>query len=134
MVSTKIACFYCAHDSFDSKEATAHVLEKHAAEERGAHLAQIYSEIGQERERQDVLHPGTSDIPNGTGGGGRQTWMNIAQHSCDRAAREGRLTYTHVLDEEVSEALAEEDPVKLRVELIQVAAVCVKWVQALDRE
>jgi hypothetical protein len=35
--------------------------------------------------------------------------------------------------EEVREAMAESDPAKLRVELVQVAAVSVAWIEALDR-
>jgi hypothetical protein len=38
-----------------------------------------------------------------------------------------------VLDEEVTEAFAESDPVLLRAELIQVAAVAVQWISAIDR-
>ncbi|MEV5770115.1 hypothetical protein AB0L49_02425 [Streptomyces antimycoticus] len=38
-----------------------------------------------------------------------------------------------VLLEEAYEALAEEDPARLRAELIQVAAVAVAWVEAIDR-
>jgi hypothetical protein len=35
--------------------------------------------------------------------------------------------------EEVFEALVETDPAKLRDELLQVAAVAVAWVEAIDR-
>lgn len=35
--------------------------------------------------------------------------------------------------EEVSEAAAEDEPAKLRAELIQVAAVAVAWIEAIDR-
>lgn len=35
--------------------------------------------------------------------------------------------------EEVLEAFAEADPDRLRAELVQVAAVATKWIQALDR-
>jgi len=38
-----------------------------------------------------------------------------------------------VLLEEVYEALAESDPERLRAELVQVAAVAVAWIQAIDR-
>ena len=38
-----------------------------------------------------------------------------------------------VLLEEVYEALAEDDPAKLRAELIQVAAVAQAWAEAIDR-
>jgi hypothetical protein len=38
-----------------------------------------------------------------------------------------------VLLEETCEALLEDDPVKLRAELVQVAAVAVQWIEAIDR-
>jgi hypothetical protein len=38
-----------------------------------------------------------------------------------------------VLLEEVYEALAEEDAAKIRAELVQVAAVAVNWIEAIDR-
>lgn len=93
----------------------------------------IFAEIVTERHRQDEIHPNTTHIPDGTGGGGRKTWETIARISCDHAAREGRLTYAHVFNEETAEVLAEEDPTKLRAELVQVGAVCVKWIEELDR-
>ncbi len=52
---------------------------------------------------------------------------------CDLAAREGCLTWTNILLEEVHEALAEEDSAKLHAELIQVAAVATAWAEAIDR-
>jgi len=94
---------------------------------------QIFAEIVFERNRQDVIHPNTTQIPDGTGGGGRKTWETIARQSCDRAQREGRLTFAHVFDEETAEVLAEEDPVKLRAEPVQVGAVVLKWIAELDR-
>lgn len=88
--------------------------------------------IAEERARQDEKW-GEQNHPDGTGGGARQTWMTIARNSCDRADREGALTWAHILDEESAEALAETDPAKLRNELIQIAAVAVAWIEALDR-
>ncbi len=44
------------------------------------------------------------------------------------------LAWDGILLEEVYEALAEEDPTRIREELIQVAAVAVCWVQAIDRQ
>jgi hypothetical protein len=41
--------------------------------------------------------------------------------------------YRDILMEEVAEAFAEMDPIALRTELIQVAAVAVQWVEAIDR-
>lgn len=45
----------------------------------------------------------------------------------------GDGTWRDILLEEVFEALAEDDPDKLRAELIQTAAVAVAWVEAIDR-
>lgn len=44
------------------------------------------------------------------------------------------LTWADVLSEEFFEAMAEEDPAKLRAELVQVAAVAVAWIEAIDRK
>ena len=53
---------------------------------------------------------------------------------CEAATKAGKVTWEHILNEEVSEAYAiENDPAHLRRELIQVAAVCVAWVEAIDR-
>ena len=49
-----------------------------------------------------------------------------------RASR-GELAWDGILLEEVFEACAETDPVKIREELVQVAAVAVAWIEALDR-
>lgn len=57
----------------------------------------------------------------------------IEKHFTEAAASSGQLTWRHILVEEVYEALAETDPAKLREELIQVAAVAVSWVEAIDR-
>lgn len=70
----------------------------------------------------------------------RETWETIARNSCDRAFREGRLTHSHILDEEVAEALTAAAKLtegtgtmqELRKELIQVAAMCAQWIEALD--
>lgn len=53
---------------------------------------------------------------------------------CERAFGAGRGTFAHLLVEEVAEAISSHavDAV-LRAELIQVAAVAVQWVEALDK-
>lgn len=43
-----------------------------------------------------------------------------------------RLDWTGILLEEVYEALAESDPVKIRAELVQCAAVIQAWIHDLD--
>jgi hypothetical protein len=67
-------------------------------------------------------------------------WKQInarrAKEGCEVAYRgpaESCTAWDGVLLEEVYEALAESDTAKLRAELIQVAAVAVAWVEAIDR-
>ncbi len=59
-----------------------------------------------------------------------------AKFLCDSAYENGNLTHGEVLSEEHSEAqaaAARKDPVELRKELIQVAAVAMRWIGAIDR-
>ena len=58
----------------------------------------------------------------------------FAKDAINKSARIGSVTFAEILLEEVFEALAESDRAKLRAELVQVAAVAVKWVEVLDRE
>lgn len=78
---------------------------------------------------------GVQDHPSGT-----REWddyaelVTMAQDACEEARVEDRLTWAHILDEEIAEALAEpEGSEALRTELIQVAAVAIAWVENLDR-
>jgi hypothetical protein len=41
------------------------------------------------------------------------------------------VTWVHLVREEVAEAFAESDPERLEAELIQVAALCVSWVEKI---
>lgn len=56
-----------------------------------------------------------------------------AQRSTDHNADEGTVTWLDITLEEFAEAIAESDPVKLRTELIQLAAVAQQWAEAIDR-
>ena len=98
-------------------------------------LQYIFDGVAAEIYRSETKHPNTESLPDGTRNGG--AWLACraqAQLSCDRAAREGRLTFAHILEEEFYEALCEEDKTALRTEIIQVAAVCCRWALKLDRE
>lgn len=91
----------------------------------------IFDQLSAERRRQHAKF-GQQDHKDGTNV--RNTLLaNEARSRCDRYARLGHLSWTLILEEEVAEALAEEDPVKLREELIQVAAVAISWIEAIDR-
>ncbi len=73
------------------------------------------------------------DIPDGTRVSDFDVWVrDDVRAICRRAADDGTVTWRHVLDEEVCEAFAESDPARLRAELIQVAAVALRWIDAID--
>ncbi|WP_336205309.1 NUDIX hydrolase [Nonomuraea sp. LPB2021202275-12-8] len=95
-------------------------------------LARVLAEVGAERAAQDETH-GVQELPDGTGAGAAVAEADTARRETDAAAGAGALTWRHILMEEVLEACAETDPERLRTELVQVAAVAVKWAQALDR-
>lgn len=49
----------------------------------------------------------------------------------EHQSRHGLPTWMHLVREEVAEAFKESDPVRLAEELVQVAALCVSWVETL---
>lgn len=85
----------------------------------------------EERIRQDEKW-GQQDHRDGTGYA-YEANRERCRRACQQAFGENVGTWADVLLEEVYEALAETDPVKLREELIQTAAVCVSWIEAIDR-
>ena len=89
-------------------------------------------DVHAERTRQHTLH-GEQTLADGTAEAWDQVEADAARLRCDRATLAGSVTWRHVLEEEVAEAFAEADPVALRAELVQVAAVAVQWIEALDR-
>lgn len=93
----------------------------------------ILKEVADERYRQDRKW-GEQNHPNGTGSKIFEDYAGIAKRKCDTAAKNGSLTFAKILEEEFWEALAESNPQALRTELIQVAAVAVGWVEAIDRK
>ena len=96
-----------------------------------------------ERARQFSRYGSNDDLPDGSGPETR--WLG--PYSADSAEvvertlrndyeefeeEVGKPTWVHLIREEVAEAFAESDPERLREELIQVAALCVSWVETLD--
>lgn len=96
----------------------------------------VLTDVGLERHRQDEKW-GEQNHPDGTGPSGFHRHISgVADRyrsECDAAARAGKVTFRHIFLEEVFEAMAEHDPGQLRAELVQVAAVAVAWVEAIDR-
>jgi hypothetical protein len=98
-------------------------------------LSWVEGDVRREREAQD-LKWGEQNHPDGTDRTPVEHSELVARHAktmCQRAAAGGTVTWKHILWEEVAEAFAETDPAKLRTELIQVAAVAMTWVEAIDR-
>lgn len=91
------------------------------------------SDVVRERERQTREH-GVQTLPDGTGDHASEIARDVAQMLCDKATAQGTLAWRDILREEVWEAFAEHDRAKLRQELVQVAAVAVQWIEAIDRE
>lgn len=94
-------------------------------------LENVLHEVAEERARQDAKW-GEQNWPDGTN---RHRWVgaNAARTHCEKMAAAGVVTWFDIMQEEVWEAYAEEDPVTLRAELVQVAAVAVNWIEAIDR-
>lgn len=105
--------------------------------------SKVLLDVADERLQQTAKW-GEQNHPNGTGPAklpmpyGSGSWS--AAVAAERlklitecASQVGQCTWLHILREEVFEAFAEDVPAKLRAELIQVAAVAVQWVEAIDR-
>lgn len=90
------------------------------------------AEVNRERVAQDARW-GEQNHADGTGAPWRTDHANKVRRLCQERFANGEGTWLHILQEEVAEAGAESDEAKLRAELIQVAAVAVAWVEAIDR-
>lgn len=99
-------------------------------------MERVLDDVRDERRRQrDKWGDGSSnDHPDGTEATNySRAQRDEAQRRTIYAAKYSQATWRHILDEEVCEAFAEVDPVLLRAELVQVAAVAVSWIEAIDR-
>jgi hypothetical protein len=99
----------------------------------------IVDEVGAERTRQDLLW-GQQDHPNApkrkNGGVLMALQASNAKKVYENAAKRGAVTWPLILTEEVAEAYEQAalgDEAALREELIQCAAVCVAWIECIDR-
>jgi hypothetical protein len=89
------------------------------------------ADVVAERVRQESLW-GDQRHPDGTGRPGDRDAADRLRAACKANSPE-QDNWRDILAEEVAEAFAETDPVLLRAELVQVAAVVVNWIQTIDR-
>lgn len=113
-----------------------------AAQSQHYHISR---EVFRETDQQ-LVKWGVQDHPMGTGPTLTFTHLPVGSHylhavdfeewardRTDDSAKRGDVTYEKILTEEFAEAIAEDDPVKLEAELIQVAAVAVSMIAASRR-
>lgn len=93
---------------------------------------QIFREVFRERLKQSFVW-GEHDQPDGTGGGRALDALKAVMNQVESNASNGTTTWYDALKARVFAALAEEDPAKLRAQLVQVAAVAVSWAGAIDQ-
>jgi hypothetical protein len=70
-------------------------------------------------------------LPDGTGRPGDDDMAKLDRAKC-KANGPDEDNWRDVLQEEVSEAFAETDSKLLRAELVQVAAMAVRWIKDID--
>jgi hypothetical protein len=89
----------------------------------------VVGEVIAERAAQDRQW-GEQNHPDGTSPAAYTRAAEVAQAVTNMHAAEGSVTWLDILHEEVMEAFASRTP---RDELVQVAAVAVAWIEAIDR-
>lgn len=107
-------------------------IRETTVDELRAELIQIFDDIVKERQNQQKKHGNTSH-PNGTGFH-YQEMCQMFQKLTKYNFQNDEGSWIDILLEEVFEAAAEEDPDRLRAELIQVAATACAWVKDLDNQ
>ena len=93
----------------------------------------IMRQVQDELKRQDGLW-GEQNHPHGTGSQVLRDTAKEAREFTQKRASEGNVTWQDILFEEVCEAFAEKYPKDIRRELVEVIAVAVQWIEAIDRE
>lgn len=102
----------------------------------------VLDEVARERARQFAQYGTNADLQDGTGADAY--WLYpfslhtaLTAQAGFRADYEGHEqqhgapTWMHLVREEIAEAFQESDPARLEEELVQVAALCVSWVEKI---
>lgn len=96
-------------------------------------LNRFFEAVFGERKSQLEKWGETQHHRDGTGRVGDDLLAQVAIKTCNSAASRGLITWRHILAEEVAEAFAESDPLKLKAELIQVATVAAAWIEDIEQ-
>lgn len=108
----------------------------------------VLEKVFEERNRQVQRYGHNDDKTDGTGPGVQ--WLgNMMDRNADYPTAEeiekifredyeasggdNEVTWMELVREEVAEAFAESDPDRLEEELIQVAALCVSWIETIQK-
>lgn len=105
----------------------------------------IFADVADEAFRSIDEHGEQKHLPLGTGkqvallhGDSTPVTMgefaSVRRDATDIALIADVVSWADILLEEVAEALAEDDPALVRAELVQVAAVVVKFIEAIDTQ
>jgi hypothetical protein len=92
----------------------------------------VARDVSIERWRQEAKW-GEQNHPDGTCRPGDLQAAYIVRDLCDKRFSDGDGTWRDILAEEVAEAYACSDRNELRGELVQIAAVAMAWIEAIDR-
>ena len=103
----------------------------------------VLADVRAHRAEQRARYGDNADLLDGTGPDVR--WLDTFPSFSSRSTAElievrlrqeydsqPKPDWMRLVREEVAEAFMESDPVRLREELVQVAALCVSWMETLD--
>jgi len=96
------------------------------------HTEHVLDDVYFEREAQDRRF-GEQNLPDGINRPEDHANHVLAKLTCENKTSAGCCTWRDVLTEELCEAYDARTENELRMELKQVAAVAVAWIEALDR-
>jgi hypothetical protein len=104
----------------------------------------VLEKVFDERVRQVARYGHNDDLDDGTGSEAEwlQPLSDFPARTIEYELREeyenhemvhGKPTWMHLVREEIAESFAEDDPERLTAELLQVAALCVSWVETIEK-
>lgn len=99
---------------------------------RRGQTARVLQEVAAERRRQHAQW-GEQNLRDFRYRGGETDLIKSTEIIRQMANSDEKPSWALVLLEEVAEAIEECCPPKMRAELVQVAAVAVQWIEAIDR-